>query len=69
MTKGTGSLTTLRGHLGTPFEPELALKAEGGDVLRSINGKKHYAIISYSSYFLTLANHVYENDDVKGEER
>lgn len=38
--EGMGSLTTLRDHLGVPFEPELALKAEGSDVLRNINDKE-----------------------------
>lgn len=35
-----GSLTTLREHLGVPFEPELALKAEGSDVLRNTSDKE-----------------------------
>lgn len=40
MTKEAESLTILGGHLGTPFEPELALKAEGRDVLRNISDKE-----------------------------
>lgn len=54
MTKEAESLTILGGHLGTPFEPELALKAEGSDVLRNISDKE-----TLSYHFLLMLLHYF----------